>query len=1012
MVRSVSPFPLTRPRGSVRELLHCQTILMVFTLLLLRAVAAGASLPAPAVDEPRYVVREAMLAVRGDSVAAVRARWMARLQRDSADRAAALGLATLARLTYDFVDAEHRYRRLFVSDATRADGYDAYARIGLGLAIESQWMGAEEAVVLYEQSLASARRAGDRAAEGTAHLRLGEALGRRGRRREALAHLDSAMQVLPTSAGDARAALRCRRAQVLLVSAGPGSADSLRAARDFASAVDDDEAYAQCLSATSLDYVMRGKADSVAITYAARIAHRRRMHDRSGLSLSLLSYADYLQTHGELGTSARMLREALAEAQASQNHYAEATIAHQLGITALALNDVASAAAYVKRAARAFEVARDTSSQMLALSSLADVSLASGDLDGARRQLVAILGYWRGQQDWEHLVDLDDQLVRIEIRAGDLAAAALALDSAASAARKTQSPVALANVAYHRAELAVARGDLQAAERELARYLAAADTSAHLARYDGRVHLAQVQARRGDLARAERELAAAGVELDAWRSTLADPEIRTLAFQAGAFETNDLNARIAEVIAKLARGGRGAAAFELAEGRRARELATHLARTRALAQTPAAPRDSTPRDALGGARALTLAEISAAIPDDRTALLEYVSGTVGVPTTLFVVTRAAGTSVLASTYVLTPSDSLVPDVARLVGLLEAGDDPRALERSLGATLLDSAVRALASSITRLVIVPDGALHRVPWDALRLPNGRYAAARFAIGVAPSATVAATLWRTPRTPTARVRLLAFGDPAFSAATPPASEGESYRGAFDATGGLARLPESAREARLVARFADDAEVRLGKNATAAYLERASLTPYEVLHFATHAVVDDRIATRTALALAPGSGDDDGFVSPAQLAALRLNSPLVVLSACRSAGGVVVGGEGVQGLTAPLLAAGARVVVATSWRISDRGTVPLVDAFYAAMARGLPVGDALRAAKLEAIRRGAPPRDWAAFTAVGDPLAIIPLHEPRRSPYWMAVLLLALVVAGVGTIGIVRVRRRYARQ
>ncbi|HKN65469.1 MAG TPA: hypothetical protein VJW73_04290, partial [Gemmatimonadaceae bacterium] len=478
-------------------------------LLLICAVAANASFRNPEIDDARVVVRQAMVAVRGDSAAAVRARWTARLRRDSSDRAAALGLATLARLTYDFADADRRYRALFVMDTTRADSYDAYARIGLGLALESQWMGAEPAVALYEQGLASARRAADRAAEGLAHFRLGEALGRRGRRREALAHLDSAMQVLPATANDVRALLRCRRAQVFLVSVAPGSWDSLRIARDFASAVNDDEAYAQCLSATSLDYIMRGKADSVALTYAARIAHRRRMRDRSGLSLSLLSYGDYLQSHGELGASVRVLREALAEAQASQNHYAEATIAYTLGTGALALNDVPSAAAHVKRAAHEFETARDTGNQMLALASLADISVAAGDLDGARRQLRAVFDFWRGQQDWERLVDLNDQLVRIEIRAGDLVAAARALDSSAAAAKKTQSPAALAKIAYHGAELAIARDDLRSAEGDLSRYIAATDSSEHLQRYDARVHLAQVHARRGDLTRAERELAAA-----------------------------------------------------------------------------------------------------------------------------------------------------------------------------------------------------------------------------------------------------------------------------------------------------------------------------------------------------------------------------------------------------------------------------------------------------------------------------------------------------------------------
>jgi len=70
------------------------------------------------------------------------------------------------------------------------------------------------------------------------------------------------------------------------------------------------------------------------------------------------------------------------------------------------------------------------------------------------------------------------------------------------------------------------------------------------------------------------------------------------------------------------------------------------------------------------------------------------------------------------------------------------------------------------------------------------------------------------------------------------------------------------------------------------------------------------------TALALAP-EGAEDGFVHPAELAALGLQAELVVLSACRTAGGVIVRGEGIQGLAAPLLAAGARAVAATWWPI-----------------------------------------------------------------------------------------------
>jgi hypothetical protein len=104
------------------------------------------------------------------------------------------------------------------------------------------------------------------------------------------------------------------------------------------------------------------------------------------------------------------------------------------------------------------------------------------------------------------------------------------------------------------------------------------------------------------------------------------------------------------------------------------------------------------------------------------------------------------------------------------------------------------------------------------------------------------------------------------------------------------------------------------------------------------------------------------------------------------------------VQGLTAPLLAAGARSVVATGWRIGDRETVAFVARFYDALAGGAPVGDALRAAKLDAIRRGATPGEWAAFGVVGDAFVTLPLQRPaRRAPWWIAVGAAAVAAAGL---------------
>jgi hypothetical protein len=109
------------------------------------------------------------------------------------------------------------------------------------------------------------------------------------------------------------------------------------------------------------------------------------------------------------------------------------------------------------------------------------------------------------------------------------------------------------------------------------------------------------------------------------------------------------------------------------------------------------------------------------------------------------------------------------------------------------------------------------------------------------------------------------------------------------------------------------------------------------------------------------------------------------------------------VEGLTAPLLEAGARSVVASLWRVGDRSAAEFVEHFYAGLGAGLPTGEALAGAKRDAIRRGVPPSVWAAFTLVGDPTIRIPLHEPAASP-WLPIGFAASLLAAYGLI----VRRR----
>lgn len=225
------------------------------------------------------------------------------------------------------------------------------------------------------------------------------------------------------------------------------------------------------------------------------------------------------------------------------------------------------------------------------------------------------------------------------------------------------------------------------------------------------------------------------------------------------------------------------------------------------------------------------------------------------------------------------------------------------------------------------------------------------------------------------------------------------------------LPPLPGTRGEVNTIARYFDGANVRLGDDASAAFLKHAALQKYSVIHFAAHAIVDEVDNASTALVLSP-TADESGFVSPGDLARLHLDAEMVVLSACRSARGVLIGGEGVQGLTTPLLEAGARSVVASRWKVDDQRTATFVVDFYTQLARGLAVSDALRAAKLAAIARGARPAEWAAFTVVGDPLVTLPLQLPvpawrsRTSIFMIAGILVCAALLAITTTTVRRYR------
>jgi CHAT domain-containing protein/Tfp pilus assembly protein PilF len=290
---------------------------------------------------------------------------------------------------------------------------------------------------------------------------------------------------------------------------------------------------------------------------------------------------------------------------------------------------------------------------------------------------------------------------------------------------------------------------------------------------------------------------------------------------------------------------------------------------------------------------------------------------------------------------------------------------------------------------RLVILPDGALSLVAFGALRAPAERTEEpaepllAHHEIVMLPSATaLLAQRKRLAGRPPAPGTVAILADPVFSTADERLSRGSGTRSVADgqvAEGidlSLHRLPYTAEEAQAIARLVPPRE-RLLALGTAAHRDlvlSGALRRYRILHFATHGLLDPVLPERSGvvLSLVDGQGRRrEGFLSAPDVAGLDLPAELAVLSACQTALGREVRGEGVVGLTQAFFRAGVRGVVVGYWSVDDRATSVLMAAFYRNLLQdGMPPATALRAAQL-AVRgeeRWKAPYYWAGFSFHGD--------------------------------------------
>ena len=510
-------------------------------------------------------------------------------------------------------------------------------------------------------------------------------------------------------------------------------------------------------------------------------------------------------------------------------------------------------------------------------------------------------------------------------------------------------------IAMRRGLIAAVRGRLDEAHEA---FLIASRSVIQEMSIRGHVAASRMDSYRGDYAEARQSLERAIEKIEAARTGVAGSALRAsyLTMHSSAYR---------ELIGVRwdAEGAAAAPALlELAEAGRARALLDALASSQVAGAT---------------APTLTAAAVQGSLrPDD--VLIEYVSAD----------HRLIAITVTRDRIVVTPliraltADDLKRRVEFFSTLTQESDEaalaPSA--KRLYDDLLGPALEGVGPDARTLIIAADGPLHTLPFDALG--DSPRVIDRWNVVMVPSASALAN--RVPHgAPTSAALVVAA--PTTSSDLEP----------------LLAAPEEAAAIR--SRIGGTVTELSGTDATEARLQSAQPDRFAVLHFASHAVVDEERPLRSALMLAADGASNDARWSADEIYRSKLRADLVVLSACSTAAGAAAAGEGVMSLARAFLYAGAGATVATLWDVPDAPGPLFADVLYRELAAGQPLGTAAADARRELRRRGAPPRSWAAYVLTGNPgarVAITARTPARVVAAWMigglaiAVLLSALIV------------------
>jgi CHAT domain-containing protein len=289
-------------------------------------------------------------------------------------------------------------------------------------------------------------------------------------------------------------------------------------------------------------------------------------------------------------------------------------------------------------------------------------------------------------------------------------------------------------------------------------------------------------------------------------------------------------------------------------------------------------------------------------------------------------------------------------------------------------LLIAPIAARLDPRRALCIIPDGALHQLPFAALIAPaTRRYLLEDFALTINPSASVLAHALELSRSKKSRApeTFLGLSNPRFN-----------QRRLM----GLPALPAAEQEVARAQALYPQSRVLSREQATESALVR-QMGHYETLHLATHTLIDASSPLLSAIVLAdegdpvaeaePGRAAFDGRLHAYEILQQKLpHTRLVVLSSCRSGLSAQARAEALSGLAQAFFAAGVPSIIASLWDVDDQSTAEIMEAFHhQRRVKQQSAAAALREAQLAARQHPEPKRRhpyyWAAFLATGDGLS-----------------------------------------